>query len=72
MRDAGATAAATLLVGDSAIDHETARRAGVQSCLVAFGFGFVNLPPDRLCAGDWIARDAADLARMVARFVATP
>jgi len=50
MRDAGATAAATLLVGDSAIDHETARRAGVQSCLVAFGFGFVNLPPERLRA----------------------
>jgi phosphoglycolate phosphatase len=72
MRDAGATAAATLLVGDSAIDHETARRAGVQSCLVAFGFGFVNLPPERLGPGGWIARDAAELAGMVARFVATP
>ena len=29
----------TLFVGDSAIDAETARRAGVRLCLVDFGFG---------------------------------
>lgn len=30
----------TLLVGDSAIDLETARRAEVHCCLVSYGFGF--------------------------------
>jgi phosphoglycolate phosphatase-like HAD superfamily hydrolase len=40
MATAGATARNTLLVGDSAIDLETARRAGVMCCLVSYGFGF--------------------------------
>lgn len=29
----------TLLVGDSTIDHETARNAGVRSCIVSYGMG---------------------------------
>ncbi len=70
--DAGASAATTLMVGDSAIDHETARRAGVQCCLVSFGFGFANLPPERLRGDEWIAADVPELVRLVARFVATP
>jgi len=40
MTNAGATAADTLLVGDSAIDLETAQHAGVACCLVSYGFGF--------------------------------
>jgi phosphoglycolate phosphatase len=40
MASAGATARDTLLVGDSAIDLETARRAGVACYLVSYGFGF--------------------------------
>ena len=39
MTAGGATRASTLFVGDSAIDAETARRAGVRLCLVDFGFG---------------------------------
>jgi phosphoglycolate phosphatase len=38
--EAGATPAATLLVGDSPIDLETARRAGTRICLARYGFGF--------------------------------
>jgi phosphoglycolate phosphatase len=37
---AGVSAASTLLVGDSAIDLETARRGGVRVCLARYGFGF--------------------------------
>jgi len=70
MGDAGASAATTLMVGDSAIDYQTARRAGVRPCLVAFGFGFVNVPAGLLAADDWIARDPAHLVEMVGRFVA--
>ena len=39
IRDCGAAAASTWLVGDSMIDVETARRAGVRMCVVLYGFG---------------------------------
>jgi phosphoglycolate phosphatase len=40
INDAGTTPAATMLVGDSPIDLETARRAGTRICLARYGFGF--------------------------------
>ncbi len=36
----GSTPEETVLVGDSRIDLETARNAGVRACLVRYGFGF--------------------------------
>lgn len=36
----GAAAAATVLVGDSPVDLETARRAGARVCLARYGFGY--------------------------------
>jgi phosphoglycolate phosphatase len=65
MRDAGAGQKTTLMVGDSAVDHETARRAGVQACIVSFGFGFANFPQDRLTADDWVVPDVAALAHAI-------
>ena len=70
MRDAAAAPEHTLLVGDSAIDHETARRAGVRCCLVSFGFGFESFPRERLGADDWVAADASELGRVIERFAA--
>jgi phosphoglycolate phosphatase len=67
MRDAGANADTTLLVGDSAIDHETAVRAGVRCCLVSFGFGFATFPEERLRAEDSVARSADDLRDVLAK-----
>jgi phosphoglycolate phosphatase len=50
--DAGATAETTVLVGDSPIDRETARRAGTRICLARYGFGYTfrdgELGPDEL------------------------
>jgi phosphoglycolate phosphatase len=40
METAGASVEDTLMVGDSRIDLETARAAGVRVCLVSYGFGF--------------------------------
>jgi phosphoglycolate phosphatase len=40
MAAAGAVPAATVMVGDSAIDLRTARAAGTRICLVRYGFGF--------------------------------
>lgn len=37
---AHATPATTMMVGDSAIDLETARRAGTKVCLARYGFGY--------------------------------
>ena len=39
MRECGATPASTVMVGDSMIDVETARRAGVRMCVALYGFG---------------------------------
>jgi phosphoglycolate phosphatase len=43
MTAAGVTAAQTMLVGDSKVDLDTARRAGVRCCLVSFGYGFESV-----------------------------
>ena len=45
---AGATAASTLLVGDSMIDWKTARAASTPVCLVRYGFGFETFPLSEL------------------------
>jgi phosphoglycolate phosphatase len=68
MRDAGAAPESTLMVGDSAIDHETAVQAGARACLVSFGFGFRRFPLDRLRPGDWVAPDAATLRTLIESF----
>ena len=65
MERAGTTAAHTLLIGDSAIDHETAVRASSRCCLATYGFGYVMFPPERLTGKEWMAaspgRPACDL-----------
>ena len=61
MMQARATPARTLLVGDSAIDHETAARAGVRCCLATYGFGYVTFPPERLTGSEFLVRNPAEL-----------
>ncbi|HYT76046.1 MAG TPA: HAD-IA family hydrolase [Vicinamibacterales bacterium] len=50
MSEASATAADTIMVGDSAIDLKTARAAGTRICLARYGFGFRGV--DGLLTGD--------------------
>ena len=71
MSEFGATPQTTLLVGDSAIDHETSIRADVRCCLVSFGFGYRNFPKERLRGDEWIAADAAQLRSIVEEFART-
>jgi phosphoglycolate phosphatase len=59
----GATPERTLMVGDSAIDFETARRASVRCCLVSYGFGFRAFPRDEVSDGSAVVDDAEALAR---------
>jgi phosphoglycolate phosphatase len=70
MRRAGAAARTTLLVGDSAVDHETARRAGAACCLASYGFGFDTFPRERLTGSEWIVRTPAELAGIFTQFTA--
>jgi len=58
----------TLMVGDSAIDHETALRAGVRCCLCAFGYGFLDFPRDRLRGDEWVVESPAALVTAVQHF----
>jgi phosphoglycolate phosphatase len=70
MQRAEATAARTLLIGDSAIDHETAMRASIRCCLATYGFGFVMFPRERLTGEEWIAAVPGDLPAIFDRFTA--
>lgn len=69
MDGAGATPATTLLVGDSTIDHETARRASARCCLATYGFGYATFPVERLTGEEWFAADSWQLAEIIERFV---
>jgi phosphoglycolate phosphatase len=56
----------TLMVGDSRIDLQTARRAGTRICLVRYGFGFRFTPGD--FRGDELFADSpGDLAALLDR-----
>jgi phosphoglycolate phosphatase len=57
MRDAQARAEDTMLIGDSAIDLQTSRNAGVRICLARYGFGFADVPAGDL-RGDETLVDA--------------
>jgi len=70
MERAGAAAGQTLMVGDSAIDHETAIRASVRCCLTAYGYGYETFPSGRLTGGEWVVEDTSALKDAIARFTA--
>src|SRR5688572_4211988 len=70
MAQAGATSDNTLLVGDSRIDHETARGASTRCCLAAYGFGYETFPFDQLSGEEWIAANPAELTPIIERFTA--
>jgi phosphoglycolate phosphatase len=65
---AGVTARETLMVGDSMIDLETARRAGAQACFARYGFGHlrggVALEP-----GERDVASVAELGRAIEEFL---
>jgi phosphoglycolate phosphatase len=67
MSAAGVTAAETLMVGDSKVDLETARRADARCCLVSFGFGFDSVDKAPI-EGETIVKDVATLVREIEEF----
>ena len=58
---AAATPQEAVLVGDSDVDLETARRAGTRMCVAAYGFGYPSVR-DRLSGNEMIARSPKQVA----------
>jgi phosphoglycolate phosphatase len=61
---AGTTADATLLVGDSPVDHATARRAGTRICLARYGFGY-RFADDDFRGDEWFIETPAALLDLI-------
>ncbi|NQW05364.1 MAG: HAD hydrolase-like protein [Acidobacteria bacterium] len=71
MELAGASAAETMLVGDSMVDVETARRAETAICVAKYGFG--NARGDLALRGDeWIAETSHDVAGVIDAWIRRP
>ena len=68
MTAAGVSAGQTMLVGDSKVDLDTARRAGVRCCLVSFGFGFESVDKAPI-EGEAVVTDVAALVAEIEAFV---
>ena len=60
----GASAAETLLVGDSAIDWRTARNAATGICLARYGFGFEGFAVGELGQEECVVDTPADLLKL--------
>jgi phosphoglycolate phosphatase len=61
MREAGVEPGATVVVGDSWVDLETARNAGTRVCLARYGFGFEHLPAGALRGDELMVAHPADI-----------
>jgi phosphoglycolate phosphatase len=59
----------TLMVGDSAIDYETAQRASVRCCIVSYGFGFRAFLRTTVQNGGLVVDDVAGLSAVITRFL---
>jgi len=70
MAAAGVSPSQALMVGDSKVDLDTARRAGVRCCLVSFGYGFESVDKTPI-EGETIVKDVATLVREIEAFIAT-
>jgi phosphoglycolate phosphatase len=65
MSEAGAELGDAVLIGDSAVDLQTARNAGARICLARYGFGFADLPPGELRGDESLVDTPAQITRVV-------
>ncbi len=62
MQQAGAAVGETVLIGDSTIDLQTARNAGVRICLARYGFGFADVPEADLRGDESLVDTPAEIS----------
>jgi len=62
MKQASAGPSETILIGDSAVDLQTSRNAGVRICLTRYGFGYVDFPAADLSGDEALVDTPAEIA----------
>jgi len=62
MHAAAAAQSETVLVGDSTIDLQTSRNAGVRICLARYGFGFADVPVTDLRGDEALVDTPAEIS----------
>jgi phosphoglycolate phosphatase len=62
MTQASVAAIDTMLIGDSSVDLETSRNAGVHICLARYGFGFADVPPNDLRGDESLVDSPAEIS----------
>ena len=65
MTQASAGPSETVLIGDSSVDLQTARHAGVRICLARYGFGFADLAADALHGDELLADSPGEIAEFL-------
>ena len=65
MKKHRASAARTVLVGDSEVDLATARAGGVRICLARYGFGFIRVDPASLRGDEAFLDQPQDLLALL-------
>jgi phosphoglycolate phosphatase len=70
MARGGASAERAMFVGDSPIDHETAKRAGVRCCMARYGFGYALFAAGHPTDSEWTVATAFELPSVFERFTA--
>ena len=66
----GTSPPTTVMVGDSWIDYQTARRAGTAVCLARYGFGYEGVRVDELRGDEGLVDDPAQLVPTIERLLA--
>jgi phosphoglycolate phosphatase len=70
MNAASAQKDSTMLVGDSSVDWQTARNAGVRVCLARYGFGFQDLAEGALTGEESLVDDPREIPDAVRKAAA--
>lgn len=62
MNQASAGPSETILIGDSRVDLQTSRNAGVRVCLARYGFGYADVPTDELTGTEVLVDRPSEIA----------
>ena len=52
-----------MMIGDSVVDYQTGKGAGVHICLARYGFGFHNFPLEQVSPHDRVIDRPLDLLK---------
>jgi phosphoglycolate phosphatase len=65
MTKASSAPGETVMIGDSSVDLQTARNAGVRICLARYGFGFAEVAANTLVGDELLADSPSEIASLL-------